>query len=182
MGNTKKKPQNKKGGGAAHKNSMLAVLGGTLVAFVAVFFIIRGATGSGTKPDANNTAAAQQGGDVQITKSEVTETASFIPYDADGMYMEIVAVKAPDGTVRTAFNTCQVCYDSGRGYYIQEGSELVCQNCGNRFKISQVEKEKNGCNPIPILEEDKNDDGTTITIAENVVKQYAEYFSRWNKA
>ena len=45
--------------------------------------------------------------------------------------MEIVAVKALDGSIRTAFNTCQVCYNSGRGYYQQEGNELVCQNCGN---------------------------------------------------
>jgi uncharacterized membrane protein len=182
MSNTKKHPQKKKAGGAAQKNKVFIVLGGALVVLFAVFFIIKGFTGSATKPDTNNLAEAQQGGDVKITKSEITETAAFIPYDADGTYMELVAVKAPDGTVRTAFNTCQVCYDSGRGYYIQEGSELVCQNCGNRFKISQVEKEKNGCNPIPILEEDKNDDGTTITIPESVIKQYAEYFSRWNKA
>ena len=62
-----------------------------------------------------------------------------------------------------AFNTCQVCYDSGRGYYVQEGDVLVCQNCGNRFSAEQVELIKGGCNPVPIDSENKTDDGTTIT-------------------
>jgi len=35
--------------------------------------------------------------------------------------MEVLAVKAPDGTIRTAMNTCKICYDSGAGYYVQEG-------------------------------------------------------------
>lgn len=29
--------------------------------------------------------------------------------------------------IRTAFNTCQVCYSSGKGYYVQSGNVLVCQ-------------------------------------------------------
>jgi uncharacterized membrane protein len=93
--------------------------------------------------------------------------------------MEVIAVKASDGTIRTAFNTCQVCFDSGRGYYKQEGDELVCQNCGNRFKISQVEKVKNGCNPVPILSTDKTEDEGTITIPASLLTQYAPLFSEW---
>ena len=33
-----------------------------------------------------------------------------------------------------------------------------------------VEKEKSGCNPVPILESDKKDDGTTITISADSIK------------
>jgi uncharacterized membrane protein len=72
--------------------------------------------------------------------------------------MEVLAVKAPDGTIRTAFNTCQVCFGSGRGYYKQEGKTLVCQNCGNRFSLDDVEKVRGGCNPVPILENEKQED------------------------
>jgi uncharacterized membrane protein len=74
--------------------------------------------------------------DIVIAKSGVMETAKFIPASVDGTQMEVIVVKAPDGTIRTALNTCQVCYDSGRGYYKQDGDVLVCQNCGNRFKMS----------------------------------------------
>jgi uncharacterized membrane protein len=96
--------------------------------------------------------------------------------------MEVLAVKAPDGTIRTSFNTCQVCYGSGRGYYKQEGDVLVCQNCGNRFKTSQVEKIKGGCNPVPILEDNKTDDGTTITISKDFLEQNKSYFENWKKS
>ena len=78
-------------------------------------------------------------GDLQIQKDEITATAKFYQYKVDGVLIEILALRAPDGTVRTALNTCQVCYSSGRGWYKQEGDVLVCQNCGNRFKASQVE-------------------------------------------
>ena len=96
--------------------------------------------------------------------------------------MEIIALKAPDGTIRTAFNTCQVCYDSGRGYYVQEGDVLVCQNCGNRFSADQVELVKGGCNPVPILAENKTDNGATITIPKDFLEQNKDLFGNWRKS
>ena len=48
-------------------------------------------------------------GDLVIPVNEISNTASFYPVTADGTKMEVLAVKAPDGTIRTAFNTCQVC-------------------------------------------------------------------------
>ena len=127
------------------------------------------------------TSTPSQGGDITITKSEITETAKFFPYKSGNINMELLAVKAPDGTIRTAFNTCQVCSNSGKGYYKQVGDELVCQNCGNRFKISQIEKEKNGCNPVPILEENKSDSGTAITISKSFLEQNVKLFGNWKK-
>lgn len=133
------------------------------------------------KPTTAGTASdASSGGEgIFINKDEITDQAKFIPYEARNVKMEIIAVKAPDGSIRTAFNTCQVCYDSGAGYYEQSGDKLICQNCGNKFNISQIEKEKNGCNPVPILEGDKKDDGATITIAADFLEKYKELFSNW---
>ncbi|MBU3144717.1 DUF2318 domain-containing protein [Clostridium sp. CF012] len=120
-------------------------------------------------------------GDLKIPKSEVTKTAKFYPYKSGDTYMEVLAVKASDGTIRTAFNTCEVCYTSGKGYYKQEGDELVCQNCGNRFSINQIEKLKNGCNPVPILETDKIDDGSNLVISQSYMGKNINYFSNWKK-
>ena len=126
--------------------------------------------------DNGNTASS---GDLKITISEVTEKAKFYPYTVDGTKMEVVALKASDGTIRTALNTCQVCNNSGRGYYKQEGDVLVCQNCGNRFQADQVELIKGGCNPVPIMKENKTDDGTNITISENFLKENKDLFVNW---
>ncbi|HHY82790.1 MAG TPA: DUF2318 domain-containing protein [Clostridiales bacterium] len=122
-----------------------------------------------------------ESGDLKILKSEVSDTVKFYPYKAGRTNMEVLAVLASDGTVRTAFNTCQVCYDSGRGYYKQEGNELVCQNCGNRFRLDQVEKIKGGCNPVPITAEDKTEDDTSIVISQVFLEANKGLFGNWRK-
>ncbi|MGE5416493.1 MAG: DUF2318 domain-containing protein [Acidobacteriota bacterium] len=116
---------------------------------------------------------------VKIVKSEISSIAKFYPYTVDNTKMEIIAVKATDGTIRTALNTCQICWDSGRGYYIQEGDYLVCQNCGNRFHIDQIEKVKGGCNPVPILEKDKTDKGDYIAISNEYLASQINWFANW---
>jgi uncharacterized membrane protein len=117
--------------------------------------------------------------DLKIVKSEVTETAKFYPYKAGNVNMEVLAVKAKDGTIRTALNTCQVCYSSGKGYYVQKGDTLVCQNCGNVFNITQIEKAKDGCNPVPITATSKKDDGTNIIISKTFMTGKKDLFLKW---
>ncbi len=117
--------------------------------------------------------------DYVITTDGITETATFYPIVVEDVSMELLAVKAPDGTIRTAFNTCQVCYDSGRGYYVQEGDTLVCQNCGNRFKTSDVEKVRGGCNPLPIVADYKTVEGNTITVPYELLQAAKEFFLNW---
>ncbi|MDR0551473.1 MAG: DUF2318 domain-containing protein [Spirochaetaceae bacterium] len=119
--------------------------------------------------------------DVVIQISDITENAVFYPVDIEGTRLEVLAVKAPDGTIRTAFNTCQVCYGSGRGFYKQQGTVLVCQNCGNRFRMSQVEVRSGGCNPVPIFPQYKKVTEQTITISKDFLKEAKAIFARWKR-
>jgi uncharacterized membrane protein len=119
--------------------------------------------------------------DLVISIAELSENAVFYPVDIDGTRLEVLAVKAPDGTIRTAFNTCQVCYGSGRGFYKQQGALLICQNCGNRFRMSQVEKQSGGCNPVPIFAEHKTVNDSTITISKEFLLQAKGIFARWRR-
>ena len=119
--------------------------------------------------------------DLVIQVSEVTENAIFYPVDIEGTRLEVLAVKAPDGTIRTAFNTCQVCYGSGRGFYKQQGTVLVCQNCGNRYRMSQVEIRSGGCNPVPIFPQYKTVTDTSITISKDFLKEAKQIFARWKR-
>ena len=116
--------------------------------------------------------------DLIINIAEITENALYFPIQIDGVLFEILAVKAPDGTIRTAFNTCMVCYKSGEGYFVQVNTLLVCQNCGNRYRMSQVERESGGCNPEPIFPENKIVTEETITISKDFIKTYAYMFER----
>jgi uncharacterized membrane protein len=120
--------------------------------------------------------------DLVISIAELSENAVFYPVDIEGTRLEVLAVKAPDGTIRTAFNTCQVCYGSGRGFYKQQGALLICQNCGNRFRMSQVERQSGGCNPVPIFAENKTVNDSTITISKAFLTQAKSIFARWRRS
>lgn len=166
MANTKKNIP------AKNKNNKIYIAIGAAAVIVALILVIRGLTGGGTE-------SAAGGEDLIIPKSGITETATFYPYKVGGTKMEVLALKASDGTIRTAFNTCQVCYSSGKGYYKLDGTTLVCQNCSNRFEPDQVEKEKGGCNPVPILDGEKTDDGQNIVISKDFLQQAKVIFSNW---
>lgn len=132
-----------------------------------------------SKSESAKTTLADIVSGIEINKADISATAKFYPYESDGIKMEVLALKANDGTIRTALNTCQVCYSSGKGYYVQEGNELVCQNCGNRFASNMVGKSKGGCNPVPISDTSKVDDGNKIIIDKNYLDKNKAYFSNW---
>ena len=119
--------------------------------------------------------------DLVIQIADISENALFYPVDIDGMRMEVLAVKAPDGTIRTAFNACHVCYSSGRGYFVQEGTVLICQNCGRRYRMSQVERNAGGCNPEPIFPANKAVSDSTITISIEYLKRAKTAFESRKK-
>jgi uncharacterized membrane protein len=147
------------------------IITGFVLAILAVPFAFSQETGAKTPSDWG----------IVVNKKDITVKAKFYSYVVDGKTIEIFAVKASDGTIRTALNTCQICYSSGRGYYKQEGIVFVCQNCGNRFSLDQIEKIKGGCNPIPILGKDKTDLGDTIGISKQYLASVAPYFANWKK-
>jgi uncharacterized membrane protein len=119
--------------------------------------------------------------DLVIPVSDISENAVFYPVDIEGTRLEVLAVRAPDGTIRTAFNTCQVCYASGRGFYKQQGTVLVCQNCGNRFRMNQVEVRSGGCNPVPIFGANKTVTDSDIVISKEYLKETKNIFARWRR-
>jgi uncharacterized membrane protein len=133
---------------------------------------------------AAQTAGAQQivDRDIVIPIKEIGTTAKFYPAIIDGTRLEVFAVKAPDATIRTAFNTCQVCYSSGRGYYKQIGSVMVCQNCGNRFPLHRIEVQSGGCNPVPIFPANKKITDTTITIPLDFLRKAKLIFANWRNS
>lgn len=120
-----------------------------------------------------------KGEDLVIPVKEVTETAAFYPVEIEGVKLEVLAVKGSDGEIHTAFNTCQVCFDSGKGYYKQEGNELVCQNCKNRFSMNQVGKAKGGCNPVPVPSEFITETDESITVSYDILTEAKEIFENW---
>jgi len=63
--------------------------------------------------------------------------------------IEFFVLRSADGTVRAAFNACDVCFQARRGY-VQQGDHMVCVNCGRRFPADQINVVRGGCNPAPL--------------------------------
>lgn len=165
------------------KNNMnkLIIISLSAIALLAVAFSIKVPGSSSDNSSKKDDLRAEKviDGDIVIPVSEISETAKFYPAEIDGIELEALAVKAPDGSIRTAFNTCQVCYSSGRGYYVQEGDVLVCQNCGNRFAMDDVEVTRGGCNPVPITEEYKTVSDESITLSKDFLAEATVIFQNW---
>ncbi len=158
----------------------ILIAGVVVVAIAALTFISKNGDTPSLANDAE-TASVTSGGDLVINKADISEEAKFYGYDSNGTYMELLAVRASDGTVRTALNTCQVCNNSGRGYYVQEGDAFVCQNCGNRFATDEIELTKNGCNPVPLEPSFKSEDDEKIVISSAAFEAYESLFEVWKK-
>ena len=132
-----------------------------------------------TDREINGAVTIAAGESMVIPTADITGEASFFPVEVDGTNMEVIAVRDSAGDIRTAFNTCQICYDSGRGYYVQSGDYLVCQNCGNRFSVDQVEIESGGCNPWPIFDENKTVNDDEISISYDFLVDAQGIFENW---
>lgn len=94
---------------------------------------VDGSSNAGT----GNTAPASQTVDnsnVKIPVAELSAQAKWYEYDAGGTTVRFFAVKASDGSLKTAFDACDVCYNSKKGYR-QEGTNMICNNCGNKYPV-----------------------------------------------
>ena len=123
---------------------------------------------------ANTTADMQIGPqELTIPVSEVNDgKAHYFSIDMDGKEIRFFVVRSKDGKIRAAFDACDVCYRSKKGYS-QQGDFMVCNNCGMRFHSTRINVVKGGCNPSP-LERRTEDDKLIISL--DAVRSGAKYF------
>jgi len=84
-------------------------------------------------------------------------------------------LKRADGEVKTAFDACEVCHAAGKGYS-QDGDSVICNNCGLKFRISELgEKNKGtGCWPAHLEHEIQEN---YILIKKTDVEAGSRFFS-----
>ena len=126
-------------------------------------------------------SALSQGEFLEIPKAELSEDIRIYPVTVDGLQMEVLAAKDADGTLRTAFNTCQVCNGSRKAYFVAQGDHVICQNCGNSFARADVGVLSGGCNPTPIFPENRSDTEESIRISYDYLQSNRDLFTRWKE-
>jgi uncharacterized membrane protein len=96
-------------------------------------------------------------GIVRIPQSAFADgTARFYKVQSSRGEIGFFLVKSPDGVIRAAFDTCDVCYQEKKGYR-QEGDFMVCNNCDQKFRTDLINVVKGGCNPAPLQRELQGD-------------------------
>jgi uncharacterized membrane protein len=75
-------------------------------------------------------------------------------------------VKSTDGVIRAAFDACDVCWKAKKGY-VQQGNDMICVNCGLKFRTDKVNLVTGGCNPSALKRTIK--DGNIIITQEDVM-------------
>ena len=113
-------------------------------------------------------------GIVTVPVSQLADgKARFFKFENAGKEITFFAVKAPDGSIRTAFDACDACYRSKKGYE-QQGDKMNCNNCNQKFAINRLgPNASGGCNPgyLPHLQ-----NGGTISLKTGDLKDGARYF------
>lgn len=117
--------------------------------------------------------SAGQDGKVRFAAADFNDgKAKFYRFKGQSGPIDFFVVRSHDGVIRSAFDTCDVCYKALKGYR-QEGDDMVCNNCDQRFKTDMINVVKGGCNPAPL---NRQQVGDTIVISTNDINRGAWYF------
>ena len=99
--------------------------------------------------------------------------AHFYKLEDGGKEIAFFVVKSADGSIKAAFDACDACYKSKKGYE-QQGDKMNCKNCNQKFAIGRLgPNATGGCNP-GYLPHQLN--GGTISIKASDLKGGARYF------
>ncbi|WP_320007469.1 DUF2318 domain-containing protein [Maridesulfovibrio sp.] len=122
-----------------------------------------------------NSMAGMQIGEKDLTipiKDISADKAHYYSIDVDGKEIRFFVIRSKDGIIRAAFDACDVCYHSKKGYS-QQGDFMVCNNCGMRFHSTRINVVKGGCNPSPL---ERRTEGDNLIISLDALRAGAIYF------
>lgn len=111
---------------------------------------------SAAPPAAEALVAA--GNIVRIPLAEMSGVSvHFYTVDVQGSTLRFLVIRKPNGDLATALDACQICGPIG---YRQEGSVLICRNCGAPVNAAEIGA-PGGCNPIAFR---SHVEGTNIVV------------------
>ena len=136
-----------------------------LVVIAGVLFALRGQKqgfSAGIGPEIRIPLSELQGGD-----------AKFYEYTTKGnQTVRFFVVRSKDGNYHSAADACRVCYEGKQGYH-QEGEDMVCNKCGQRFASKEINHERVGCNPMGFP---NRIEGNTLVVQTAQLEADAQYF------
>jgi uncharacterized membrane protein len=171
---TKSNLENKRAqftGQSGKKSPLKFILMVAVVVLLAVagYFAMRG---SG---DSSSTAAVAKTGDaIRISLADLEGgKARFLNHQlASSTQVRFFALKSTDGKYRAAMDACDTCFHAKKGYR-QEGSAMICNNCGMNFPNNLINEVKGGCNPVGVS---CSVEGNELVIKTSELESRGSYF------
>ena len=126
----------------------------------------------------SNTNESQDSNELQFTfpvNLFDDSKARHYEYKDNNATIRYFILKSSDGVIRAAFDTCDVCWRAGRGYF-QSGDLMICKNCRRSFASVNINVLQGGCNPVPL---NRNiEEGNVVIRVKDILngKQYFSFF------
>jgi len=119
-------------------------------------------------------ASSGKGENVSYPVSDFNDgKARYFSFENNGVAIKYFILKSSDGTIRAAFDACDVCFKGKLGY-AQEGNLMVCRKCGQKFPSDKVNEVKGGCNPAPL---NRRIEGKKVVIDKRDILEGEFYFN-----
>jgi uncharacterized membrane protein len=153
----------------ATKRAKTAVLAGmvTLAVLVGAVGVFAFSLGKYEKVKVSN-------GTVTLPVAKLADgKAHFYKIEDSGKEIVFFAAKSADGSYKVAFDACDACFKSRKGYE-QQGDKMNCKNCNQKFAINRLgPNATGGCNP-GYLPSQINGNNIVIKVAD--IQNGARYF------
>jgi uncharacterized membrane protein len=123
----------------------------TTILLLCLALVLNGCSSATSSPGKSGGLVTPVNGKIEIPVADINDGKAhhFQVKSDDGTMVTFFVLKSADGVLRAAIDACDVCYRSGLGYY-QEGDNMVCKNCGQKFASNKINEKKGGCNPAPL--------------------------------
>jgi len=167
MSNTNKRDQFTSNKPNREKRRLFIFLAAAVLVIGGAYFVLGGGTSM-----ANGEVRAENGV-VRIPLKQLGPEARFFTYTTpEGKTVRFFALRSSDGVFRAAADACDVCYREKMGYQ-QDGDDMVCRKCNQRFASKDINEVSGGCNPNGLP---RRIEGESLVIAAAELEQRAIFF------
>lgn len=120
------------------------------------------------------TTVRADGDAVRIPLQEVSDGAvHFYEFKLGRKRIHFFVRSDGAGGMHAHFDACRTCYRHRKGYR-QEGTEIICNECGYKFRLAEEEwKDIDGCTPIGIPH---TEDGTSMILLVSDLRKGTRFF------
>lgn len=145
----------------------------TAVAVAAIAVVVLVVTMERGEDSAVVTEAVAAGGKVGVPLKDLAGgEARFYTYDVAGVPVRYFVMQSPDGEYRAAFDASKGCSPFDLGFR-QEGTDMVCNKCGEKFAAVGINVLTGECNPAPI---DRKVSGEALVLKVADLERGVRYF------